>query len=1134
MHTQSSPLDSNPDLPHNQTTPYNHNDDVAQHGAHSHQPAADTTPDGDVSASANTLAEGEPFILPPSVVADRKPRRRARTARQSAAASSRNDHDDDDSDEEDEPADTTCWVSLLPAEALQRVFQWLDPLSLARSALVSRNWSSVARDDATWRLAFTTIYGTSISLRRVAKSSWKQEYIRRTDLVRRWKKSRSPAITTDMRVGNITSIAYSATHNFMLSTSIAYGIASRSDPFKGKVARGFVDAAGVLNGAGIGNPNAEFSPDVTALDIAHEASRLAWGFRDGTVALTLLTRQGSNPRGMIRSVRFALRGAHAGPVNAIAFDLNKPGGERTQKARANLDEDVAETLVTGGEDGVVKLWTPLRALPLWVSGLPATPATPGTPAAAIVKIDYDADRGIIVAGTRSGSVAIWTGVNAHALLAISSHAWDDELSPELRSSSINDARASLVDQHRNVKRRDVVLPGDVAAPIDQVFLDAPGGSILVHREQDTCLFHIGLNVDDADEPFLTTLQPAGAEVAAGKITCLRADCSASSGTRAPSSAPSPSVSAVNILGPAPGSMRNLDAGAFAERRFVVAGTDDGKLLAWHLPSPSSSSPPSSISPSFALDVHHTPLTSIDFSPHLFAIGCSDGTIKAFDALSGVLIRTWNDRTATRHPARMLAAGQLTQDEAARFFVRQIVVGEESIVAAVGPHVLAWKAESALSGLRKRGHNGALSIPGFEGATSSSGSNASGSAPHSGRASRAANAGGLPPLSKYAQMREIKNELAESSTLLSAEREQRQASYERLRFARGPAEIGGLTEQEALEYAMMLSRDEEEARQASKAEQASGMTELARIRREEAELQQALEQIELAEGGGVGDESCFTVSSQASERGVDDDEDDDDGDEYGIRSYERSPSSSPSPALSASSPRAWNIVQNAGSHHLSTSSSSASRWGDASKVRTINVPRSARSPSSASQGQGPPPPSSLQSPEHWPAMGSSNVGSPLRLDDTAPSPWSSAPSPPAGSDRPAKGKGRANDGIGSNEGAVASSSFLAPSAGGDGSESQKGRSRVNHVGSERAPTAPSVSSPSSSPAPSSHPAWTGPGSAAGAWAKGTPPPWKQQRAVSIASSAAPTVPTMGSSGEDDEELRFAIELSLAEERSRRGQ
>ncbi|PWN26297.1 WD40 repeat-like protein [Jaminaea rosea] len=1039
-----------------------------------------------------------PFILPPSIVTERKPRRRARTVRQRGAATGRGngDHhaanDSHPSDDDEEEEDVICWINRLPSESLTRIFAHLDPLSLSRCALVSHSWSQVARDEATWRSAFASNYGTAISLRRVSKSSWKSEYIRRTDLLRRWRKSRSPAITSDMRVSNITSIAFSQAHNFMLCTSAAYGIASRADPFKGKVARGFVDAAGVLNGAGIGNPNAEFSPDVTALDAALDASRLAWGFRDGTVALTMLTRQGSNPRGMVRSVRFSLRGAHAGPVNAMAFDLNKPGQERAQKRRAGLDEDVAETLITGGEDGVVKLWTPLRAVPLWSSPIPMGGSSP-----AVAKVDWDADRGVIVAGTRDGKIVVWTGVDARALLAISSHAWDDEMSPELRSSSINDARVELAAQHGNIVRKDIVLPGE-AAPINQLFLDAVGGSILAHKEQEACLFHVGLE----DTLNLTILLPVGSEISAGKITCMRADCTA---TETPTTAPPspPSVSA-NTLGPAPGSQRNLSIGEFAERRFVLAGTDDGKLLAWHLPS--GPSPPSSISPSFALLAHHTPLTTLDLSPHLVAVGCSDGTIKAFDSLTGQLIRTWNDRTATRHPARMLAAGELTQDEAARFFVRQIVVSEESLVAAVGPHVLAWRAEQGVGASKRRaegrdrGSAAALSTPSPNGA----GPGTPGGASRSSRSSGT----GLPPLSKYAQMREIKNELAESSSLLAAEREKRSAAYERLRFARGPAETGGLTEQEALEYAMMLSRDEEEARQAGTAQEGSQLSELARIRKEEVELQQALEQIELAEAGtGVGDESCFSSSQVSSSRVSvnEEEEQDDDGDDdaYHTRRYEHAPSSSPlpSPALSASSPRAWNIFHTNGA--APSASPSTSRWGDATKVRTVQVPRSARSSSfgfgaagGSSTPGGPPPPSSLQSPEQWPSMlslsvspnnrqgSSSHVGSPLRLD--------ASPSP----SRPGSVSGQDN----------------------------KGKAPVNGGGYFAARATGTPSSPPSISCSGS--AWTGP-KAGGAWASGTTPAWR--RSPSVSASAVTASRTRAT--EQDEELRFAIELSLAEERSR---
>lgn len=52
---------------------------------------------------------------------------------------------------------------------------------------------------------------------------------------RRWKKSRTATVLSDPRISTVEAFAFSREHHFMLSASVTYGVASRSDPFSGKV-----------------------------------------------------------------------------------------------------------------------------------------------------------------------------------------------------------------------------------------------------------------------------------------------------------------------------------------------------------------------------------------------------------------------------------------------------------------------------------------------------------------------------------------------------------------------------------------------------------------------------------------------------------------------------------------------------------------------------------------------------------------------------------------------------------------------------------------------------------------------------------------------------------------------------------
>lgn len=80
-------------------------------------------------------------------------------------------------------------IASLPLEILSRILAHLDPTTLLHCTAVCKTFANVARDDATWRLAFSLAFhleGTATTpiLRRVDALSWKAEYTRRTELLR--------------------------------------------------------------------------------------------------------------------------------------------------------------------------------------------------------------------------------------------------------------------------------------------------------------------------------------------------------------------------------------------------------------------------------------------------------------------------------------------------------------------------------------------------------------------------------------------------------------------------------------------------------------------------------------------------------------------------------------------------------------------------------------------------------------------------------------------------------------------------------------------------------------------------------------------------------------------------------------
>ncbi|GAC71495.1 cdc4 and related F-box and WD-40 proteins [Moesziomyces antarcticus T-34] len=938
-------------------------------------------------------------------------------------------------------ASTITDDSELAPELLMRIFAFLDPISLCRSAAVCRAWAFVARDDSTWRAAFATYFSleaaqanrsTSLeasatpALRRLTDASWRHEFQQRVDLLRRWRKSRTPTVLSTPRVDIIKKISLSKQHRLLISATDTYGVASRSNPWTGKVTKGYLDAEGTANGAGNGNPNVEFSPNVTTLNTSSDASHIYWGFRSGEVGMTTMARQGTNPRGAIKSIRFTPRACHAGPVSAIAIPFasdsdgaHGPGRspERLRQAIASLG-DVASTFVTAGFDGTVRMWTSNRSWPLWIASSATKPATidgvaTTTPAAApICALAYDAKAGIVAAGNTAGRLFVWTNIDVAGLLRIPPEASDPEHlrngNPEPHTLKANQEFSRLSDAVRRTVIDVPVGPSSEVA-VSSIFIDASPPStakgmedVSEAHEAQVLVHHSGARVllrhripRDASRDIETTV--LGAAVM-DEITAIRPDFeprlpkrdvrSSTAQSPATSVYASPVLSAARpemavpslnsvaptlVLGPSPFDTY-AGSGQYAERKYVCVGTKSGSLFLfdwqstgtildettqqeWQGQSPTRFRGQRQLLPSIGWEAHHTTISALELTPlHIF-VGASDGTIKVFDSLAGDLIRTINDRTATRHPARMLAAGEMTASEAARFRVTQIIADNDCLVASIGHQVLAFRAEPVLS---KRA---------------------------AAAANAAAKKGGRPRVgeSKYATQVELKRDVRESKAELEAEHEERQAEYSKIRSRQG-FELDGLSEQEALEYALMLSRDQEAATASSKAKfmggsgyvpgsYASSSRKKIEVPEEvvdDPELADALEQIALAES---------KAEAQAAARWgmLDDDDfgtDDPELDEMYVRS---SPSPSPhaSPYLSAVSPpsRAWTILSQAGS---SATAPNTDRWGSNSKVRMVNVPRSARlsspTPAEASIASSLSSSMGALSPPEWPAMPPSNPGS----------------------------------------------------------------------------------------------------------------------------------------------------------------
>lgn len=132
----------------------------------------------------------------------------------------------------------------------------------------------------------------------------------------------------------------------LLTSSIQYGIVARSIPLNGRVLKGYIDASGT--GLGIGNPNVEFTPNVSVCAMTSDGgtARVFWGKHNGEVALTVVNRV-MDSRTASKFIRCLVLDQHEGAVQHLVPD------------------SASSTLLSAGADGRIKMWDTKTLQLLW-------------------------------------------------------------------------------------------------------------------------------------------------------------------------------------------------------------------------------------------------------------------------------------------------------------------------------------------------------------------------------------------------------------------------------------------------------------------------------------------------------------------------------------------------------------------------------------------------------------------------------------------------------------------------------------------------------------------------------------------------------------------------------------------------
>ncbi|WFC97870.1 hypothetical protein MYAM1_000591 [Malassezia yamatoensis] len=689
-------------------------------------------------------------------------------------------------------------IDSLAPETIARIFSYLDPRTLRCCAYVCRTWRALVDLDTTWRSAFAVAFGLdqrelqishwvrdgksnasflriAPALRRLDAVSWRAEYTTRIAVLRRWRKSRSSTILTNPRIGNLDALASSQSQHFVLSLSYGFSVASRSNAFTGKVAKDFLDASGFTSRAPNGQPNVEFSPEASVLATDAHASRIVWGLRTGDVTLTTIDWKGQNARGTVRNRSFTHGTAHNASVTAIAFPMQADLGgahgvhrsAEQHRQQLSLAGDAAPTFATAAADGSVLIWHNKHDAPIWratcqhtASQQPSSGANSADHALDDGPIDhlvYSPIHGVLIAARRSGVLCIWTRLPVKALAAQYTQPMRERQSASMPASP-DSSKPSFVMNIGRVAKIELDTYDD----------DRDCVTFLLHRHKEHVFYRYDIQCRSSKVHTVVFGAPN-----ISMLTSIRADFD----LRDPRPALPTSI------------LAQKRAARFTERKFVCAGTASGGIGVWEWNAAGAFSEESQRSwqatrtpqvadaqaaPALVVVGHSNAITALDVTPSLLFAGTEDGTIKVMDLLTGHHLRTFNDRAAKRQPARMLANGQLTEEQASRFRVNQIIANNEQFIAAIGTQVLAWRS-----------------------------SEVSDTTPSDPRTVTTRKSRATDRLRARADWDRV---VQEEQQWMDAERSE-QANAEAQQRATHTAMQGTLDEDSALNYALMLSRDE---------------------------------------------------------------------------------------------------------------------------------------------------------------------------------------------------------------------------------------------------------------------------------------------------------------------------------------
>jgi len=289
-----------------------------------------------------------------------------------------------------------------------------------------------------------------------------------------------------------------------------------------------------MNGMGIGNPNEEFTPNVSCIGLSSTGGtgRIAWGFQNGQVATTYASRMMESNRSAARFARCRVEDEHRGIVNCIQF----AGREQ-------------EVILSGCSHGQVKLWDTKRMRCLWTGeGKKEDTILPD----ACAKLQFVQGANAVVVASQSGDILVWWGFQFQ----------DD-----------GSGSQSLLGAIRSLR---VIKPVDTPHPLDTLFVDpnltTSQVSLLLHYDSDATFTRLAIDLSSGQTTSTVFCEgPVGPLISFKP--CFRTKPVDSPAASAPLTPIIPGSTSLSISFAA-------NIALFSPSSFILAGDSLGRVCVW--------------------------------------------------------------------------------------------------------------------------------------------------------------------------------------------------------------------------------------------------------------------------------------------------------------------------------------------------------------------------------------------------------------------------------------------------------------------------------------------------------------------------------------------------------------------------